>query len=90
MACIAYVKWIDCTKHSGQFKTNDIPGMVTLETAGFLVSRNKRCVTLAMDRQKVDDEWRDIVEIPVVNIVELRICRSKAMRKERNLTRNRR
>lgn len=71
---LVYVKWRDATLHPGHYDRRECKHLkpVTMESAGILVRLGRKFITLAIDSIRVDGAHREVQQIPLVNVLEVR------------------
>ena len=68
---IACVKWIDSSILREQCDPDDIDGYCEIESAGWVVKEDRKCLTLALDRIDSGDV-RLVLSIPKKCILDIR------------------
>jgi hypothetical protein len=81
---LALVIWYDaCYAGSSPRTLDNLGGLVEMHSAGVLVAEDSEKLTLATDWAPEAGEYRHVHHIPRVNIAELRVVDTGAMRTKR-------
>jgi hypothetical protein len=73
---IAVICWRDATSRDGPVTLREIDGLMELQTVGWLIQQNDEFVSVAQERCEDEDRYRDVMSIPRVNIVSMKLIRA--------------
>lgn len=72
---IAVVDWEDASGEHGPLSIREMSPLRRMRSCGIFVQETDKCVTLAQDYCPEEDDYRELLHIPKVNIIKLKKVR---------------